>query len=153
MTSLVEKFQTKLDGGCLVEKIKKGRCGVSLANIPQNRLVVDLDKEESPLDINQKRCDYLVIAENCHNQGWVVPLEIKGGDPKLSHVCEQLQAVAVWTEAQVTSDMKFSFIPTVASGKLTKFAKSNLKSATVKFRGKDEKVRRIRCGGGLAEVL
>ena len=53
---------------------------------------------ESPLGQDQKRCDYLFVAEDPADSGWVVPLELKSGRVDVFHSVEQLQAGARFAE-------------------------------------------------------
>ena len=78
MTALLDAVRRRLDPNTLVKKgLKRSGCSLSLSGAPKRRLIVDFDKDGSPLNQNQTRCDYLFIAESDEKFAWVVPLELK----------------------------------------------------------------------------
>ncbi len=156
MAGLVEQVRTKVNQSCLAKYIKKEGCSVSLNGAPKPRLIVDFDKIGSPLELNQVRCDYLFIAEDSSNAGWVCPVELKSGGLSASEVVGQLQAGTQLAEQIVPQNTPAKFRPVAASGSdrhKAERAKLRLRSNRVSFRGVSELVRLIRCGKKLTEAI
>ena len=156
MVGLVEQVRTKVNQSCLAKTIKKEGCSISLNGAPASRLIVDFDKNGSPLSSDQVRCDYLFIAEDSSNAGWVCPVELKSGGLSASEVVGQLQAGAQVAEQIVPQNTPAKFRPVAAIGDGIHIAEINAlkrKSNRVSFHKVSEHVRLIRCRGNLIERL
>ena len=135
-----------------VKKLNKEGCKVSLKGVPQPRLVIDFDRLLRP---DQKRCDYLFVAEVSGEPGWVVPLELKAGRPNVSQAVQQLQAGAHATERLIPTGTQVDFRPVVVSGSMGKAGKLDLRrnKVKVKFRGHSKAIQWISCGDPLTKAL
>ena len=117
MMGLVEDVTAKVNESCIVSKMKKNGCKVSLEDAPEPRLIIDFDKPGSPLGEGETRCDYLFVANGEKCVGWIAPLELKKGRLKADKVARQLQAGAKKVaEELVSQNQKVEFCPTVAFG-------------------------------------
>ena len=159
MTTLVDQVRGKLDDHCIVQRMKKQGCKVSLEGAPQPRLIVDFDKPGSPLPACSTRCDYLLVAECERARGWVAVLELKRGQLRPSQVVGQLQAGAYAAERIVPRDFvspseTFRFRPVAVAKSVPKYARVQLKKAdNIRFHGHREPVRLMSCGGTLEVAL
>ena len=155
MTGLVEAVRASVEDTCVVQgRMGKQGCSVSLRDAPKLRLVVDFDRPGSPMQEDETRCDYLLVAEVPDNPGWVVPLELKRGRLDAGKAVVQLRAGARVAESLVPNTMRVSFRPVVASGgSKAERGRLRAKNSRVKFRGAAEYVRLIRCGDRLAKAL
>ena len=137
MVGLVTQVRTKVNQSCLARNIQKEGCSVSLNGAPKPRLIVDFDKIGSPLGLNQVRCDYLFIAEDSSNAGWVCPMELKRGGLSASEIVAQLRAGAQVAEQIVPQNIPAEFQP-VAIGRMHIAERAELrrKSNKVSFRGR-----------------
>ncbi len=156
MTGLVEVVEKNIDSSCIVSKMKKSGCTVSLSGAPLLRLIVDFDQPGSPLDSNQQRCDYLFIAEEADRPGWVALLELKKGRLRTSEVVGQLKASTRAAEQLVPQSAAVRFRPIVAlGGGIHKAERTALKqkSNKVRFHKECEFVRLIHCDSALAQEL
>ena len=152
MTELLDAVRNQVFPKCLTERCSRPGCPVPLTNAPSPRLIIDFDKPGSPLSERETRCDFLFIAEEGNNPGWVAPLELKGGRVDVSEAIKQLQAGASVAEALVSQDLKVNFRPIIASGNIPKAERAALKR-TIRFHGNSMPVRRIRCGAPLIQGL
>ena len=137
------------DHACLVDDIGKGGCGVTLADAPRPRLVIDLDGTGSPLGGARSKCDYLLFAD----PNLVVPIEIKGGAPNVAQVTRQLQAGARAADGLAPRGLAVRFRPVLVSKDLRRQQQVDLRSARVRFRRHEERVRRVACGDPLTDAL
>ena len=156
MTGLVERVRRALDPKCLVKGgLKKKGCKVMMTDAPSPRLIVDFDKPGSPLAANATRCDYLLIAEGEHADGWVVVIELKGGRLDADEIVRQLRAGASAAERFVHQGEAFRFRPVAASGSVPKYERTKLrdKANMIGFHGHEERVRLMHCGDRLAMAL
>ncbi len=157
MDGLLKCVLTKVNESCIVKaRINKEGCRVSLRDAPAPRLIVDFDKNGSPLGSDQVRCDYLFIAEDSSGVGWVCPMELKRGRFHTSKVVRQLQAGAQVAEQIVPQNTLTKFRPVAAFGRGINIAERDAlkrKSAMISFRGSLEPVRLIKCGDKLTEGL
>ena len=152
MTELIDAVRNQVSPECLTRKCSRPGCSVPLKGAPNPRLIIDFDKPGSPLGERETRCDFLFIAEESNNPGWVSPLKLKGGRVDVSEAIEQLQAGASVAEALVSQDLKVNFRPVLASGNIPKAERAALKR-TISFHGNSMPVRRIRCGAPLIQAL
>lgn len=156
MTEFLETIKGKLSKDCLVKGgLKKDGCKVVMTDMPQPRLVVDLDKPGSPLEIDEKRCDYFLFAEDKHECRWVVVLELKHGKLRLNKAVRQLRAGASAAESLIPQDEEFRFRPVAATGSVRKDQRRQLKnnSNMIELHGKKEPIRLMACGERLVMVL
>lgn len=156
MTGIVEACRRKIVESCIEDgPLSRKGCEISLEGAPQPRVVIDFDKPGSPLNERQKRCEYLFVAERDGGGGWVVPMEFKSSGINVSRVAKQLRAGARAAEKLVPKQ-KVSFRPVaVVCDSLGKKQTRDLKdkSNAVRYRGRCEPVRILRCGALLTEVL
>ena len=133
----------------------KEGCSVSLDGAPVPRLIVDLDKPGSPLGPTVVRCDYLFVADDA-TADWVSPLEYTRGQFRTSKFVPQLRAGAQAAEQLVPRNAAVNFCPiAVFGGGLHRAEQRRLKqpSNRVRFHGKSEPLRLIKCGEKLTKAL
>ena len=150
MNDFAHAVRAKLDApSCLVDGINKGSCGVSLVDVPHPRVVIDLDEAGSPLGRAQAKCDFLFFAD----PNLVAPIEIKDGAPGIAKATKQLQAGANAADGLAPRDLVIDFRPVLVSKELRRDKQFELRQASVRFRRREEKIRRVACGAPLTEAL
>ena len=161
MSNLSNAVRAKVSEECLTTKCQNEGCKVSLPSngrSPDRQrpyVVIDMDHCESPAPQDGIRCDFLFIGE-CKSQDWVVPLELKRGQPTVSEIVPQLRAGASIAEGIVPSGLDIKFRPVAAYGGELRRHQLNLfrnKVNRVKFGNQREGVRLIRCGASLEQAL
>ncbi len=155
MRRLVDTVRGKVKKTCLVSGgLKKEGCSVSLKDAPRRRLIVDFDKPGSPLSKKKSRCDYLYVAEDAGNSGWVAPMELKKGRLDASKAVKQLKAGARVAEKLVPDSESVNFRPVAASGgNKAERVELRAKKNRVGFHGTSEVIRLIKCGERLMDAL
>lgn len=126
-------------------------CPLHKTDLPEPHILVNLDKVAS---INQQtRADFMLAAD-CSG-GWIVPIEMKKGAPRISKAVGQLQSAAQIVEKWVKSCHVQNFRPVLVTGSMPTNAIRELKSRSnrVIFLGNPYPIERIRCGSILASVL
>lgn len=154
MNGLAHDVRAKLKRSCVIDDIDvdgidKGDCGVSLADAPHPCVIVDLDAQGSPLGQAQAKCDFLFFADS----NLVAPIEIKDGAPAIKKVKKQLQAGAEAADKLAPRDIAIDFRPVLVSKELRRDKQFELRQASVRFRKREEKIRRVACGARLTEAL
>lgn len=161
MSSIANAVCTSVSEECLTTRCKKEGCKVSLPSvgrIPVGQrpyVVIDMDHSKSPAPEGSKRCDFLFIGEY-KNLDWVVPLELKKGQPTVSEIVPQLQAGASIANDIVPRDAEIKFRPVAAyGGELKRHQWNHFRKKVnwIRFRNQREGVRLIRCGASLKQGL
>ena len=155
MMGLVDAVRDRVPKKCLVEKCDKNGCSVSLQDAPQPHLVIDLDRPNSLVRRNQTRCDYLFIADECGSRSWIVPMEFKNSQMKVSKVVRQLQASARATQQLAPSRSAISFRPVAVVRGIHGNQRKELRKEKnkVSFHGRRERIRVLVCDDLLTEAL
>lgn len=152
--SLVNLVKQHLDDECLDTKCSKEGCILSLVNVPQPFLLIDMDHEKAPIGSQgQNRCDYIFISDD---GTWTAPLELTRGKLEASKVVPQLQAGAKVAEQIVphTAQVQFRAIA-VYGGEFRRAERDKLNQKTnhIPFRGEVYPIKARRCGSPLVSVL
>ena len=149
---LIGAVRGQLSPECFTNRIRKGRCSLTLDGTPTNRLVVDLDCESGPIGIHERRCDYLFFAEAVSGEDWVAPIELKSGALKATRVESQLQSGARAVESLVPDNTTVHFVPVVA-GTCHKVERKRLGLCKVTFRGMATRIKLRPCSSSLAKAF
>ena len=152
MNGFVDAVRARIDAlSCVVDGIDKGRCGVSLADAPHPRVIIDLDKTGSPLGPARTKCDFLFFGE----PDLVMPIEIKDhGAPNIAKVTKQLQAGADAADDKLPPrHPAVRFRPVLVSRNMRRDEQLKLRSERVRFRKRLEMVRQLNCGDPLTGAL
>ena len=155
MPGIVEDVRKKVSEGCLAETCKRGRCRLYLKNVPEPYLIIDFDEKESPSSPAKGRCDYLLVADDSGNGHWVVPLEFKDGRVDASRAIRQLRDGACVADRLVPTKKSVAFRPVLVYRSIHPRERDKLrkKENRVRFRGKNQPIRSIKCGGTLPAEL
>lgn len=113
--------------------------------------MIDMDCLELELDPRQKRYDCIFLGSDGN---WVVPIELKKGQPQARHIVEQWQASANFVASLLPCVLQTRFIPVaVFGGRLRPKQRRLFREFKVQFQGKREIVRLLNCGDCLTRVL
>ena len=133
-------------------------CRVSLAKIPQARVVLDVDIA-FPVDrADTSQCDLVLFYVDARQACLVVvPMELKRGNVDASEVIAQLQGGMRLVERLLPTRVKTRCMPVLVHGRRfpTNQRREWLKISNVNFRGQKYPVNTTRCGyeGNLAKAL
>lgn len=137
---------------CVVGGMSKEGCSISLADVKDKHVIVDLDKLGSPLTQAETRCDYLYVADGA-GASTVAVIELKSGALRPDSVGKQLQAGATAAEKLVAASRNVHFYPIAATGSVTKAGRKRVRMPIVQFHGTKAVMRRIKCGAKLLSAL
>jgi len=156
MKEIVNEFAEKYHSA--IEKsrtLDKRGCRVSLKGTPSSSLVIDLDKDGSPLASQETRCDFLFVSKIRDELCIFSPLEFKKGALDASKVVGQLQSGVNLLEdhSDISRDVKL--VPIAVSGQNPKAQLKKLANPSyhILFKGRQIKVSYMRCGSRLTDVL
>lgn len=133
-------------------------CRVSMADIPRERVVLDVDLA-FPVDrAVEPQCDLILFySDTIENSIVGVPMELKSGNVDASVVIQQLQAGARIVDRLVPKEIKTSCIPVLVYGGQMhrQQRRKQIKPSKVNFRSQKFSIYTTRCGyeGNLADAL
>ena len=135
---------------------KKG-CRVSMANIPTNRIVLDVDFAFPTGRTNTNQCDFVLFyIDTTQNSLVGVPMELKRGDVDASEAIAQLQEGARIVDNHTLRDVEVNLVLVlVHGGSMHRSQRNRLRTARVRFRGEEFPINTTRCSyqGNLAQAL
>ena len=153
--SLAEFINQVVDKKCTTRRCNQGSCSVVMPKGKhQDWALIDMDSSNAPIRQNARRCDYIFFGRIEDEEEWVIPIELKEGSADISKVSPQLQAGSDVANSILTSKVGFKFLPLLASGRLDKLEKIELKKESNKVRFGNVKIiiTRIRCHTSLADA-
>ena len=130
-------------------KLKKEGCRLRKNELPIPNVIIDLDKV--PITNDSKRADFLFASDD--SGGWIVPIEMKRGEPDVQKSAQQLQASTKIAERWTSAVNVQNFGAVLVSGSLRIAQRPRLKKQIVRFGGKDHSIYRLACGSALKEAL
>jgi len=148
--SLTEKIYNKFKKTCMVNKLERPECILSLRDISKPYTFIDLDLSGSPLGPNDIRCDFLVFIDNVEGIPCVAPLEFKS--TWRGKIVKQLQAGAKEIENHVPPELECSFRAVGVLGNFPRNKRREIRQR-VSFRNQDQPIRIIYCGDPLIEAI
>ena len=125
----------------------------SLDELPEPRILVDLDCGELKIDPTKRRCDFVLACD----EHLIAPIELKSGDVELAQVAEQLTEGGRIADQWLPQDdsLQVRFHPIVVYRK--KFNRHKRRKPTarekVEFRGRLYEIKAIRSGSPLRKAL
>ena len=135
----------------------KEGCRVSMANIPTNRIVLDVDLAFPTGRTNTNQCDFVLFyIDTTQNSLVGVPMELKRGDVDASEAIAQLQEGARIVDNHTLRDVEVNLVLVlVHGGSMHRSQRNRLRTARVRFRGEEFPINTTRCSyqGNLAQAL
>ena len=162
--SLVSEVRRKVKPSCCKRAVRQGKdkqLWVDLSGEPGDWLVVKLDGDDSPMDENKKRPDFLFVSDTRRSAksqeqagpGRLSPIEVsKGKAKKMSEIRPQLQACADWVAQTIDTKFHPRLVP-VYLGALGRHEQMELrlKRSQVRFRGQSQIIQRMNSGQPLPD--
>ena len=157
-----ENLERQVPAECLAVTCNKDGCTLDMEGAPAPFVLIDLDCMQL-LDkfhelVDSGRCDYLFVG--CDKEIdllWVVPIEMKMGNPKVTEIKQQLQHGATFAESLLSSEWEnLRLLPlAVHATKLHKAERNRRrkKSSKVKYGNRRRSIHFTRCGSSLADSL
>ena len=134
---------------------KKG-CRISMANIPSERVILDVDLASPPASASKNQCDYVLFYIDDGQDSLVgVPMELKSGDVKASDVLAQLQEGARIVDDFIPKNIKVDLIPILVHNGLDRTQYDRLRTSRISFRSDKFTINTTTCGyqGNIAEAI
>ncbi len=135
----------------------KEGCRVSMASIPSERVVLDVDLAFPTGKAVTNQCDFILFYTlSTQNSLAGVPMELKRGNVDASEAVAQLQEGARIVDRYTPKDVEMNLIPVlVHGGSIHRSQRNRLRTSRVRFRGAEFPINTARCGheGNLAQAL
>ena len=152
----LEEIRQKITGNEAKSYTKDG-CSVSMADIPAERVVLDVDLAFSTGGGSANKCDlilfYIDQTQNCLIG---VPMELKSGNVDVSDVVAQLGQGARIVDNFAPKDVEIKLVLVlVHGGGIHKAQFDKLKTSRIRFRNEDFPINTTKCSyrGNLAQAL
>ncbi|MYA72301.1 hypothetical protein F4009_13740 [Candidatus Poribacteria bacterium] len=135
----------------------KEGCRVSMANIPSERVVLDVDLAFPTGRARTNQCDFVLFyIDTAQNNLVGVPMELKRGDVDASEAVAQLQEGARIVDNCTPDNVQMNLVLVlVHGGSMHRSQRNRLRTSRIRFRGAEFPINTARCGhqGNLAQAL
>ena len=135
---------------------RKSGCRISMANIPSERVILDVDLASPPASASTNQCDYVLFyIDDIQDILVGVPMELKSGGVKASDVLAQLQEGARIVDDFTPKNIKIDLIPILVHNGLDKTQYDQLRTSRINFRSDNFTINTTTCGyhGNIAEAI
>lgn len=146
----LSRIGAKLPAASIVSGMRKSGCSVKLDRLNRHRLIVDLDRHDSPGQ--QTRCDFIFVSD----QLLVAPIELKRGKVEAADAKRQLQAGSDLVNSRIIpGDIETELKPLAFSKGIDRAQRELLRRSShfVRYRGRDYEIAVRPCGSSLADAL
>lgn len=121
-------------------------CEVSLENVPNDRVIVDVDLAFPALEITGERCDFVVFIGDNGTGLVAVPVELKSGNLEIAKLVRQLRRGARFVETIVKISSPPVCRPILIHGRpLSDKNRKRLNRLKVEFMGLELTIKTARC--------
>ena len=155
MSEWISTISQKLPSNSIAERCDKDGCSVQTSNLPSDRIIIDLDSRELQQRNADRRCDYLVVADDGESSS-VIPLELKSGGFQATSIIKQLQAGADRAREIVPHRQSIKLVPVLAHNSKQRIHREDLKilkTRKIKLFKLSKKVVLSRCGDDLSKHI
>lgn len=137
------KFSRGVETQC-----KAKNCKLKLKGFPRNRIIINVDTviPKPPVYLG-KRCDRVIVVDES-SKVFVMPVEFKTGNVKLSDVKEQLEGGTRFFQKHLPD--KCRFYPVLVSKSITPQEGRKLEKVMVDSPYGKRRIRRVKCNNALA---
>ena len=147
---VLDHIRSQVDGESLIDSCSGEGCRVDMANLPSDRVVINIEREFESRNMTEKRCDRLLFfIDTAENNFVAVPIELKSGKAEQSEVTEKLQNSLNFAADIIprTRALTIVYRPILFEGRGIKWINPRgTKQLNVNFRGSNLRIRRGRCG-------
>ena len=157
LREVFEKIRQRVGNNEATSPYTKEGCRVSMANIPSERVVLDVDRAFPTDRADTNQCDFILCyIQSPQNSLTGVPMELKSGNVDASEAVAQLQEGARIIDRYTPNDIEMHLIPVlVHGGSIHRNQRNRLRTSRIRFRGEEFPINTARCGyeGNLAQAL
>ncbi len=151
----LEEIRQRVGNNAAKSYTKEG-CKVSMAHIPSERVVLDVDLAFPTSRAMTNQCDFILFYIDTIQSSLVgVPMELKSGDVKASLVTAQLKKGAQIVDNFTPRNIDIELIPVLVHDGIHKAQSEQLKVKRIRFRNEIIPINMTTCGyqGNIAEVV
>lgn len=134
---LRDKFSGSITTDCK-SKDKSGKCRLGLKQLPNRKVIIEINRSN-----DEERCDYLIAIED-GKFVFMLPIEFKASGFKSSKVKKQLEGGIKLVMEYFPG--QFVCYPVLVAKRLRGAELDKLKAIRVRFNGRRERIRYVRCG-------
>ncbi len=151
----LEEIRQRIGNNTATSYTKEG-CRVSMANIPSERVVLDVDFAFPTSSAQTNQCDFILFYIDTALSSIVgVPMELKSGDIKASVVVAQLREGARIVDNFTPRNIEVELIPVLVHDGIHKAQSERLKISRISFRRGRFPINTTTCGyqGNIAGAI
>lgn len=151
----LEEIRQRIGNNTATSYTKEG-CRVSMANIPSERVVLDVDLAFPTSSAQTNQCDFILFYIDTALSSIVgAPMELKSGDVKASVVAAQLREGARIVDDFTPKNIKIDLIPILVHNGLDRTQYDRLRTSRIGFRSDKLTINTATCGyqGNIAEAI
>lgn len=113
-----QKIREGTDERCHAEACCDCGCSLSMENAPETFVLLGLERDGTPVDPDESRCDFLFVGGGRDNSfEWVAPIELTKSPPRASKFLPQLRTGASVAERFIPRDANVRFRPIAVHGR------------------------------------
>lgn len=151
----LEEIRQRIGNNTATSYTKEG-CRVSMANMPSERVVLDVDLAFPTSSAQTNQCDFILFYIDTALSSIVgVPMELKSGDVKASVVVAQLREGARIVDNFTPRNIEIELIPILVHDGIHKAQSERLKVSRISFRSGRFPINTTTCGyqGNITEAI
>ncbi len=146
MKKLLACISASIGPDNLCKSCSRDGCRVYLEGLPDERIIVDVDKAFAAHGRQGRHCDFVVFMLEDGRKLLAVPIELKSGRVDVSQAVEQLQAGAKFAEEFLPKRSEVGCRLVLFHGcGMNRIDRSRLNRKKIRFRGMDLTVKTMRC--------
>lgn len=156
MSEALDEIQSQIGAENTADSCSRDGCDVSLADVPLERIIVDVDLAFPAHGWKGERCDFIIFLMKEDGTLLAAPLELKSGGIELTKAHRQLRRGAEFIDHFGPTSRSLTCRPILIHGRsLSRKEFKRLNRLKVEFRGLPLTIQTERCGRSrnLARVL
>ena len=155
MSDALDAIHSEVGAENFVDLCSRDDCDVDLTDVPDARVIIDMDKALPAHERKGRRCDFILFVDRGQRPLFSVPIELKSGRIRMATAIEQLQGGADFA-ARFVSPSDADCVPVLIHRKhLYSAERTKLNQEKIIFHDRERTIRTARCGHSrnLAGVL
>ncbi len=153
--AVVNEVNSRVNPECCTESCEDSGCSLSMIEVPTPNVLISLEHEKSPAAKSAPHCDFLFIGDSDTGEvTWIASIELTTGKARASKFLPQLRAGAEIANHLLPPNANVRFRAVAVHGKGGRsFEMNKLRDCKIPFRGKNVRIKLVRCGSPLVKAL
>lgn len=140
-SNIVSTLRNKFNR-CTCTSCEKPKCKFKFENVPNEKVILNMDLIKKPRFILSKKCDYMIAVMDGHS-AFLIPVEFKSSSMKVNHIKEQLEGGIRFIQRHCKN--KFVCYPVLVSKSISRPESRKLQKIVISYNGKTARIRHVSC--------